>query len=246
MKCINGEYAQWFNFKHDKSGYLWQGRYKALLVEGGKYLLDCSRYIHLNPNRALLTRPAERWRWSSYRNYIRTLGRPVVPWIETGDILEILPTATSAKNYREYVESAEGEKPVSPFERATAELILGSEAFVNLVKESIRSRRDSGEEPALRRLRALGMVDPSCVEEEIDKAFSDLPDHRRRRLKLYGLWRWTSLNGAAAARRYGLGRGATTTAVKAVEKRMAEEAWMVSKLRKVGKRLQVSLPAQKS
>ena len=62
-------------------------RYKAILVQEGEYFLECSRYIHLNPNRSRLTRPAERYRWSSYRNYV--LGGPVcVDWVTTGRTLE--------------------------------------------------------------------------------------------------------------------------------------------------------------
>ena len=50
--------ARAFNFRHRRVGHLWQGRYKAIVVGDGVYLSGCSRYIHLNPNRARITRPA--------------------------------------------------------------------------------------------------------------------------------------------------------------------------------------------
>ena len=87
MRDLNGQYAQIFNRRHRRVGHLWQARYKAILVQEGEYFLECSRYIHLNPNRSRLTRPAERYRWSSYRNYV--VGGPVcVDWVTTGRTLE--------------------------------------------------------------------------------------------------------------------------------------------------------------
>ncbi len=81
MRHVDGDYVRHFNFRHKRVGALWQGRYKAILVQDASYLLECSRYIHLNPNRAKITRPAERYRWSSYRNYVG--GLSTVPWYET-------------------------------------------------------------------------------------------------------------------------------------------------------------------
>ena len=52
MQQILGVYASGFNRRHKRVGHLWQGRYKAILVEEGEYFLECSRYIHLNPNRS--------------------------------------------------------------------------------------------------------------------------------------------------------------------------------------------------
>ncbi|MCU0723041.1 MAG: transposase, partial [Planctomycetes bacterium] len=87
MHHVLGRYAQWFNACRDRSGHVWQGRYKAIVVERGPYLLECSRYIHLNPNRAGLSRPAEKWKWSSYRNYVGGPGTPAVPWVTTRTVL---------------------------------------------------------------------------------------------------------------------------------------------------------------
>ncbi len=91
MRAINGRYARNFNFRHKRVGYVWQGRYKAILVEDGKYFLECSRYIHLNPNRSKMTRPAERYLWSSYRNYV---GGPIsAEWVETARTLSLFYSA---------------------------------------------------------------------------------------------------------------------------------------------------------
>ena len=57
----------YFNHRHRRAGHLFQGRFKAHLVEEQGYFLQISRYLHLNPVRAKLVRSPEEWRWSSYR-----------------------------------------------------------------------------------------------------------------------------------------------------------------------------------
>jgi REP element-mobilizing transposase RayT len=50
MRDVNGNYSRLFNRRHRRVDHLWQGRYRAILVEQESYLAECSRYIHLNPN----------------------------------------------------------------------------------------------------------------------------------------------------------------------------------------------------
>jgi putative transposase len=67
MRQLNGVYTQLFNRSNNRVGHVFQGRYKAILVEKQSYLLELSRYIVLNPVRAEMVRSAKDWRWSSYR-----------------------------------------------------------------------------------------------------------------------------------------------------------------------------------
>lgn len=67
---INSLYTGYFNRMYHRTGHLFQGRYKAILVEKETYALELSRYIHLNPVRARLVRKPEDYVWSSYRVYI--------------------------------------------------------------------------------------------------------------------------------------------------------------------------------
>jgi REP element-mobilizing transposase RayT len=67
MRDLNGAYAQGFNRRHTRVGHLFQGRYKAILVENGEYLHALARYIVLNPVRAGLCDAPEDWPWTSYR-----------------------------------------------------------------------------------------------------------------------------------------------------------------------------------
>jgi putative transposase len=66
MRHLNGVYTQRFNSKHKRVGHLFQGRYKAILVDKDSYLLELSRYVVLNPVRAHMVDKPEDWRWSSY------------------------------------------------------------------------------------------------------------------------------------------------------------------------------------
>jgi REP element-mobilizing transposase RayT len=85
MRQLNGVYTQRFNRIHHRVGHVFQGRYKAILVQKDAYLLELSRYIVLNPVRAHRVRSARDWPWSNYR---ATAGMTAAPkWLETDWIL---------------------------------------------------------------------------------------------------------------------------------------------------------------
>jgi len=84
MQNVSLRYTQWYNWRHQKSGHVFQGRYKAVMVDGDAYLLELAAYIHLNPIRAHVTDRPENYRWSSHRAY---LGKEIHSWLETGFIL---------------------------------------------------------------------------------------------------------------------------------------------------------------
>lgn len=78
MRGLNTAYTMGFNRRHGRVGHVFQGRYKSHLVEKDAYLLELTRYIHLNPVRAGLVDRPERYPWSSYREYIGGAGEPLV------------------------------------------------------------------------------------------------------------------------------------------------------------------------
>lgn len=78
MQWVGRYYVPYFNAKYQRAGTLWQGRYRATIVESEQYLLPCSRYIELNPVRAgLASTPAE-YAWSSYAHHAGTKPDPVI------------------------------------------------------------------------------------------------------------------------------------------------------------------------
>ncbi|MCK0154919.1 transposase [Alcanivorax sp. S6407] len=76
MRQLNGCYSQYFNRRHGRCRHVFQGRYKAILVEKQAYLLELVMYIVLNPVRARMVHVAHEWPWSSYRG---TIGKRVLP-----------------------------------------------------------------------------------------------------------------------------------------------------------------------
>ena len=67
MHRLNFRYAQWFNWRWDLNGHLFQGRFGSELVESEWHMLETSRYVVLNPVRAGLCGTAAQWPWSSFR-----------------------------------------------------------------------------------------------------------------------------------------------------------------------------------
>jgi hypothetical protein len=65
MRQLNGVYTQRFNRAHGRVGHVFQGRYKAVIVQKDAYLTELARYIVLNPVRARMVRSAREWPWSS-------------------------------------------------------------------------------------------------------------------------------------------------------------------------------------
>ena len=81
MRQINGVYTQAYNRRHAKVGHLFQGRFKAILVDRDAYLLEVCRYVDLNPVRAAMVADPAQWPWSSYRAHTGLTAAP--PWLDT-------------------------------------------------------------------------------------------------------------------------------------------------------------------
>jgi len=246
MQRILGTYAQRFNFLRKRSGHLWQGRYKAILVEKGPYLIECSRYIHLNPTHKG-KRLAERWKWSSYRNYVGGAGKPIAHWVNTSTVLgELgvgsLPGKKAAAEYRKYVEEGKGQEEISPFERATVNLVLGSESFIDWIKKGLQERQLNEDEPSLKQLRRHGLLPAQVIEEIAKGEFGDIDKRSMaRRVLMYCLLNTSGLRPTGIARRLGVTRGAVTKAVAAVTERIQEDEAFRRKLNRVTRRLKAQI-----
>jgi len=128
MRHLNGVYTQRYNAVHQTVGHVFQGRFKAVLVEKDAHLLEVSRYVVLNPVRAGLAPHPRQWRWSSYAP---TAGlRKGRPWLTTDWLLTQfgVKRLEAWKAYRQFVR--EGLGVTSPFEGLPGGLVLGGEAFV--------------------------------------------------------------------------------------------------------------------
>jgi len=135
MRHLNGVYTQSFNRAHKRVGHLFQGRFKAIVVEKESHLLELCRYIVLNPVRVKGGSKPQTWKWSSYR---ATAGlASVPPFLRTAWILEQFGKKRSQaqKRYREFVREGLASRP---WEELKGQIYLGSEAFIE--KHTARKR----------------------------------------------------------------------------------------------------------
>ena len=135
MRQLNGVYTQRFNQKYGRVGHVYQGRYKAILVQKDAYLLELSRYIVLNPTRAGMVRTARDWAWSNYR---ATAGMTAKPdWLQIEWILGIFSkNKRDAQNaYRRFV--SDGRNNSSPWENLKHQIYLGSAEFVKEMQSKV-------------------------------------------------------------------------------------------------------------
>jgi REP element-mobilizing transposase RayT len=149
MRQLNGVYTQWVNRTHDRVGHVFQGRYKAILVEKDSYLLELARYVVLNPVRAGMVRDAGKWAWSSYLSMVEKAS--VSPWLQTDWILgQFSPRRARAKvKYSEFVR--DGIKQTGPWGGLKGQIYLGDEQFVTRMQRHVADKTDIGEIPRAQR-----------------------------------------------------------------------------------------------
>jgi len=128
MQRLNGRYTQRFNRRHERVGHLFQGRYKAILVEKEAHLLELCRYIVLNPVRAGVVVSAEQWPWSSYKQIFDACQKNF--WVAGRDILALFSTHpdVAVERYRAFVADGSGQR--KPWESLRGQIYLGSDAFL--------------------------------------------------------------------------------------------------------------------
>ncbi len=147
MHTLNSAYTIYFNIKRGRSGHLFQGRYKAFVVDKDHYLLELSRYIHLNPVRAGIVESPEDYPYSSLRSYLFPKEETLVFRNLIWDMIS-RERRKAPQRYREFVISALLGKRRNPFEKVYGGAILGGKAFIEEVlqqvsDQTLRSRETS-------------------------------------------------------------------------------------------------------
>ncbi len=138
MKTLNQRYTQYFNWRHGRSGSLWEGRYKSCLVQGDRYLLTCQRYIELNPVRADIVDFPGQYRWSSYRGNAQgmqdDLLTPHPLYLSLG-----VTVPERQKTYQSLFQEKLTEQSVGQLRAAiNAEFAVGDQVFLRRVAEASR------------------------------------------------------------------------------------------------------------
>lgn len=172
MRRLNGVYTQRFNRRHGRVGHVFQGRFKAILVERDSYLLELCRYVVLNPVRAKKVQDVAQYAWSSY---LPTIGEvPGPSWLQTDWVLSQFGKNRPAarREYRAFV--ADGVGAASPWGKLKGQVLLGLDSFVSELRPLLDATSGLKEFPRSQRLMnrpALEALFPG--EVKTSKAFRD-------------------------------------------------------------------------
>ncbi len=150
MQWLNGTYADWFNRRHDRSGHLFQGRFKSFIIDSETYFAEVLRYVVLNPVRANIVARPEEYRWSSYR---ATAGLEAAPeWLDLAAVYAHFPADRGAAQamYVDYV-SAKIDSRERLWDQAINGIYLGSEEWAKQMRKVVESRPRSTDHPLTQR-----------------------------------------------------------------------------------------------
>lgn len=141
MRQLNGMYTQASNRRHKRTGHLFQGRFKGILVDKESYLLELSRYVVLNPVRAGMVKHPERYVWSSYGAMVGDV--PTPQWLETDGLLSQFGSRRSEarRRYTRFVE--EGIDTPSIWVGLRQQIYLGDDRFIRRMQKKINPAVDS-------------------------------------------------------------------------------------------------------
>jgi REP-associated tyrosine transposase len=137
MRHVNGVFTQWSNRRHDRTGHLFEGRYRSIVVQQENYLRRAVRYVVRNPVRARLVDEASAWRWSTYR---ATAGLDAAPeWLKTDWMLWAFDATTTVEaqdKYRAFV----NDRTVKKTRVDWSAVAIGSRKFVEAHNALARAR----------------------------------------------------------------------------------------------------------
>ncbi len=229
MQWFGTTYTQRFNRRHSRSGHLFQGRYKSIIIQNDAYLQQLSYYIHRNPLRAGIVKRLSGYRWSSYKFY--GYGQKAPKWLSTDLILSQYDgTQDCHRSYREKVQKYSSEEK-RLFENLRYGLILGSKQFVEKIREKYTPKKTEVSLPQQRQVARN--FDPMGYLLRGEKIFKcDIENFVRtkrlsgsekeiRDLLIYGIWRTGQLKNEQIGQLFGLSYSAVSHAVRSAKSRLS-------------------------
>jgi putative transposase len=140
MQWIGRYYVPYFNKKYERVGTLWQGRYKAAVLDSERYFMTCSRYIELNPVRAGIVAYPSEYTWSSYAHHVGLKSDPIITDHSLYWALGNTPFEREAA-YRALFEQVLTEQETGALSEATRKgWALGSEHFKSALEKKTSRR----------------------------------------------------------------------------------------------------------
>ncbi|MFZ5569185.1 MAG: REP-associated tyrosine transposase [Thermodesulfobacteriota bacterium] len=221
MRHINGAYTTYFNTKHKRSGHLFQGRYKAYLIDGDSYATELSRYIHLNPVRAGIVEKPEQYQWSSYAAYIGKTKPPA--WLKCGFILGYMgeKDLNARKQYRSFVNKMIKEEHYNPLDGVYAATILGDENFIQEVKDRhLQGREEERDIPAIGKMIERPGI--PVIIKAVDDRFG-MDRYLSKRIALYVSHRYSGKPLREIGSHFGIGESAVSQASRRLGRQILED-----------------------
>jgi putative transposase len=217
MRHINGAYTTYCNVKRKRSGHLFQGRYKAILVDADEYAKELSRYIHLNPVRAEMVATPEEYDWSSYQYYI---GRKKPPeWLTREFILGYFnkKVSTAQKGYHGFV----------------SELVHKN--FIAFIREEYLAGKEPDKEiPALQELHEK--ISIQDIFALVDNFFGNEPALSRN-VKLFLCRKYTGERLKDIGAHFGIGESGVSQASSRMARKMTNDKELQGRVKKIETKL---------
>lgn len=223
MQYINTSYTVYYNVKRKRCGHLFQGRYKSILVEGDAYLLELTRYIHLNPVRAKIVDSPERYPWSSYSEYVKKSKDGLIDKIEADRYFKLTP-----QHYKRFVFEGIG-TPDTPFAQVYAGFILGKEKFVKNTLNTLKDQMESGDFAYKKIIHSLV---PEAIIQKVAEYYKKEPEVLRKarkkpllakKIAVYLLKKLTALTNKEIGEEFDIGYSGVSWVVQNVEKLIEED-----------------------
>ena len=228
MHHINGAYTTYVNVKHDRTGHLFQGRYKSILIDEDEYAKELSRYIHLNPVRANIVENPADYEWSSYNQYAGR--KKPEEWLVREFILSYFGknTATAEKTYEDFVNRLVGQEYANPLKETVGSALLGGQDFINMIKNQyLAGAEPSKEIPAVRAF--ISKISMQKISDVVEKYFNG-DKKTARNIKIFLCHKHTGEKLKTIGMRFGIG----DTAVSQVCKRFKV---MISRDKRLNKKI---------
>lgn len=235
MHWLNGRYAGWYNRKRQRSGHLFQGRFKSFLIDKETYFTEVLRYVVLNPVRAKMVERPENYRWSSYR---ATAGLSTAPvWLDLTNVHgRFGPDAATAQcEYRRFVLAKIGSDE-RLWDKLTNAIYLGSEEWTKKIRRIVESRLRQDAHP--RTQRAVGRPRMHEVVDTIARQAKTSHERVRSRaggpLRLLAAWigwneGWNTLRSIAASLRL-RSEGYVSTLIARCERTFSRDPGLLAQL----------------
>jgi REP element-mobilizing transposase RayT len=208
-------YTKYVNKKKNRIGHLFQGRYKAILIDADSYLLELVRYIHNNPVRAGMVKKAVDYRWSSQQVY---LGLQELPFLTTDWLLGQFANRLKAarRKFAEFVERGEAEGHRNDLYKGEHDSrVLGPDSFVEKVLLL---------KPVTKKASLESVVKYVCQERDITEDELGSKSRQRRNAEIRGIIGWLAVRLeistlAAVAERFNRDLATVSRAVRNIEER---------------------------